>query len=32
MREIRLAIKEDRFLEYKEMFYAKYGLTDDKDF
>ena len=32
MREIRKAIKEDRFLEYKEMFYAKYGLTDDKDF
>ena len=32
MREIRKAIKEDRFLEFKEMFYAKYGLTDDKDF
>ena len=32
MREIRKAIKEDRFLEYKEMFYAKYGLTDEKDF
>ena len=30
MREIRKAIKEDRFLEYKEMFYAKYGLTDDE--
>lgn len=32
MREIRKAIKEDRFLEFKEMFYAKYGLTDEKDF
>ena len=33
MKGIREAIKEDRFLEFKEEFYAKYGLNDsDKDF
>ena len=30
---IRQAIKEDRFLEFKEEFYAKYGLNEsDRDF
>lgn len=33
MKNIREAIKEDRFLEFKESFYEKYGLNDnDKDF
>lgn len=33
MRNIRQAIKEDRFLEFKEEFYAKYGLNDsERDF
>ena len=33
MKGIREAIKEDRFLEFKEAFYEKYGLNDnDKDF
>jgi len=33
MKEIRLAIKEDRFLEYKKNFYETYGLNEtDKDF
>ncbi len=33
MENIRLAIKEDRFLEFKESFYEKYGLNDnEKDF
>lgn len=33
MKEIREAIREDRFLEYKEQFYEKYGLNNsDKDF
>ncbi len=33
MRNIRQAIKEDRFLEFKEEFYAKYGLNEsDRDF
>lgn len=33
MKNIRIAIKEDRFLEFKEEFYAKYGLNDnEKDF
>ena len=33
MRNIRLAIKEDRFLEFKEEFYQKYGLNEsDRDF
>ena len=29
MKNIREAIKEDRFLEFKESFYQKYGLTDE---
>lgn len=29
MKNIRAAIKEDRFLEFKECFYQKYGLTDE---
>ena len=29
MKNIRQAIKEDRFLEFKESFYQKYGLTDE---
>ena len=33
MENIREAIKEDRFLEFKKEFYEKYGLNDnDKDF
>ncbi len=33
MENIRKAIKEDRFLEFKKEFYEKYGLNDnDKDF
>ncbi len=32
MKNIRTAIKEDRFLEFKEEFYQKYGITDEKDF
>ena len=33
LEEIAEAIKEDRFLEFKESFYEKYGLNDnDKDF
>mgnify|MGYP002524558116 CR=1 FL=1 len=33
MKNIRTAIKEDRFLEFKEEFYEKYGLNDnEKDF
>ena len=33
MENIREAIKEDRFLEFKNEFYQKYGLNDnDKDF
>ena len=33
MRNIRQAIKEDRFLEFKEEFYEKYGLNDsERDF
>ena len=33
MKNIREAIKEDRFLEFKNEFYEKYGLNDsDKDF
>lgn len=33
MKNIRIAIMENRFLEYKEMFYQKYGLDDNgKDF
>lgn len=33
MKNIREAIKGDRFLEFKESFYEKYGLNDnDKDF
>ena len=33
MENIREAIKEDRFLEFKQEFYEKYGLNDnDKDF
>ena len=33
MENIRKAIKEDRFLEFKEEFYEKYGLNNsDKDF
>ena len=33
MKNIRKAIKEDRFLEFKEEFYEKYGLNDnEKDF
>lgn len=32
MKNIRTAIKEDRFLEFKAEFYEKYGLTDEKDF
>lgn len=33
MANIRLAIKENRFLEFKEAFYEKYGLNEsDKDF
>ena len=33
MRNIRQAIKEDRFLEFKEEFYAKYGLNNsERDF
>jgi queuine tRNA-ribosyltransferase len=33
MENIRQAIKEDRFLEFKEEFYEKYGLNNnDKDF
>ena len=33
MKNIRLAIKEDRFLEFKKEFYEKYGLNEsDKDF
>ena len=29
MKNIREAIKEDRFLEFKNSFYQKYGLTDE---
>ncbi len=29
MKNIRAAIREDRFLEFKESFYQKYGLTDE---
>ena len=29
---IREAIKEDRFLEFKEKVYKDYGIKDDKDF
>lgn len=33
MKNIRTAIKENRFLEFKEEFYTKYGLNDsEKDF
>jgi queuine tRNA-ribosyltransferase len=33
MKNIRQAIKEDRFLEFKKEFYEKYGLNEsDKDF
>ena len=33
MKNIREAIKEDRFLEFKEAFYAEYGLNDkESDF
>lgn len=33
MKNIRTAIKENRFLEFKEEFYSKYGLNDsEKDF
>jgi queuine tRNA-ribosyltransferase len=32
MENIRQAIREDRFLEFKNEFYQKYGITDDKDF
>ena len=33
MKNIRTAIKENRFLEFKEEFYKKYGLNDsEKDF
>jgi queuine tRNA-ribosyltransferase len=33
MENIRQAIKEDRFLEFKKEFYEKYGLNNnDKDF
>lgn len=33
MKNIRTAIKENRFLEFKEDFYTKYGLNDsEKDF
>ena len=33
MKNIRKAIKEDRFLEFKNEFYEKYGLNNnDKDF
>ncbi len=33
MKDIRLAIKENRFLEFKNIFYEKYGLNEsDKDF
>ena len=33
MKNIRQAIKENRFLEYKQAFYEKYGLKEnDKDF
>ena len=33
MRNIRLAIKEDKFLEFKNSFYQKYGLyNNEKDF
>ena len=33
MKNIREAIKEDRFLEFKKYFYEKYGLNEsDKDF
>ena len=33
MRNIRQAIKEDRFLEFKAEFYEKYGLNEsDRDF
>ncbi len=33
MKNIRQAIKEDRFLEFKQDFYEKYGLNEsDKDF
>lgn len=33
MKNIRSAIKEDRFLEFKNSFYEKYGLNEsDKDF
>ena len=33
MKNIRQAIKEDRFLEFKQEFYEEYGLNDnDKDF
>ena len=29
---IRNAIREDRFLEFKEQVYKEYGILDDKDF
>lgn len=33
MKDIRQSLKEDRFLEFKEDFYEKYGLNEsDKDF
>jgi queuine tRNA-ribosyltransferase len=33
MENIRQAIREDRFLEFKQEFYVKYGLDkSDKDF
>ena len=28
MQEMRKAIEEDRFLEYKQEFYEKYGIND----
>jgi len=30
MADIRQAIREDRFLEFKEAFYASYGLNESE--
>ena len=33
MKNIRIAIQEERFLEFKDQFYEKYGLNQsNKDF